>query len=127
MAIYMEANTSISYLAGYSLLSETRIGSNGNYGDAPEYDIGTGTGSTDDFITGSILWDGEVQDGIDSNNRPFLFDARTDTADGNAEMGYSVYGEIAGPLTYAGASYGDISYLKIRAAAQDSGMEATWN
>jgi hypothetical protein len=109
----------IADASGFRLFADLLFGSNGSSSWAPE--LATGQ-QTESASYGSMVWDTNMDDGIDSGPVSVRFDANLATGSASLEAGP----EGGDPVAYAGVSGGTIGSVVIRAGARVAG-EVAWS
>lgn len=122
MASYQMGNVSdsISDIEGYSLYAEAVPGSNGDTGGDPTYNLGA---DPSDRSSGFNIWDqsvydGDFNDGFDTNLSAFNFDGGLGTGSNTLSV------KSAATISYGSAGSQSVSSLMIRAGAVASGAVA---
>ena len=112
---YMSSSSTISSIVGFCLVSEARVGGNGNPNGTPELDLGSGPSS---LSYGRITWTPDTSNGFDSGIVNVTLDIEPGTGGNTAS--WDVAGANPEPILYGGVRYGAISQVLVRAAVQNT-------
>jgi hypothetical protein len=116
----LDPSGSLSDPSGYRLFADLLAGTNGSFAWAPELYVGS---TSDDATSAQRMWDGNLDDGFDSDSVFVSFDASL--ASGSATLSTST-ADSSPDASYTGTTGGTIGSVLIRAGAQVPG-DVDWS
>lgn len=118
MSTSVSSSSSTTTMTGYAVFSAAEAGSNGEVSGTPEYRVGT---SATNYTYGRRVWTNDMSQGLDSGDVAVSLVANP--GGGTNGVVWTVSGGGTVPLYYSGASYGNISQLKVVAGVRTAGAK----
>jgi hypothetical protein len=112
--------TSFQTISGYKIFADALYGDNGDPNGVPGYDVGA---SSTDCSSGYIVWEGDIQNGLDSGN--VSVDLSLPPGGGTNAVQWDVVGGASGTLTFT-STYRTMTKVQLLAGVALGGCKMSW-